>query len=272
MRQKLGQHFLINKSAIQKIVAALNLQPNDTVIEIGPGKGSLTLPLIKICREINCQLIAVEKDPTLAKELGENIQITNHKLQIIEGDALKVLSGIIPNSLFKIQKYKVVGNIPYYITGKLLRVLSELENKPELTILMIQREVAERVCAQQPKMNLLAAAVQFWANPAMLFTLQPSDFSPPPQVESAVIKLALRTAANSSQPDNYYRLIRAVYKQPRKTLFNNLRSGLEIRENELKTALKTLKIDPESRPQNLSLAQLELLTNLLFVSLGKKEL
>src|SRR3989344_2057876 len=242
MRQKLGQHFLINKSAIAKIVAALNLRPNDTVIEIGPGKGSLTLPLIKICQEINCQLIAVEKDPTLAKKF----QITNSK--------------------FKIQKYKLVGNIPYYITGKLLRVLSELENKPELTVLMIQKEVAERACAQAPEMNLLAAAVQFWADPALLFSLKPNDFSPPPQVESAVIRLALRPTANGPQPDNYYRLIRAVYKQPRKTLFNNLRSGLKIGENELKTALKALRIDPEGRPQNLSLAQLELLTNLLFVS------
>src|SRR3989344_1295860 len=131
MRQKLGQHFLINKSAISKIVAALNLRPNDTIIEIGPGKGSLTLPLIKICQEINCQLIGIEKDPTLAKELGENIQITNPKLQIIEGDALQALPNIIHNSLFKIHEYKIVGNIPYYITGKLLRVLSELENKPE---------------------------------------------------------------------------------------------------------------------------------------------
>lgn len=266
MRQKLGQHFLINKSAISKIVANLNLQPGDTVIEIGPGKGSLTFPLIKKCREINCELLAIEKDSILAGAL----EAKNLPLKIVRGDALKELPRLF--SELPVSNFKIVGNIPYYITGKLLRVLSELEKKPELTVLMIQREVAERVCAQPPQMNLLAAAVQFWANPAILFTLKPDDFSPPPQVESAVIKLTLRSTASSSQPANYYRLIRAIFKQPRKTLFNNLRSGLEIGENELKSALKTIKIDPESRPQNLSLGQLELLTNLLFVSSRKKEL
>ncbi len=260
MNKNLGQNFLVNQYAIKKIVAVLNLKPDDTVIEIGPGKGALTFPLIKQCKKLGCELIAVEKDPQLAQDL--KLKISKRKTKIISGDALNILPSLIQahHSLFKIHNLKLVGNIPYYITGQLLRVISELRIKPSLTVLMLQKEVAERIISQPPQMNLLAAAVQIWAEPKILFTLKPNDFKPRPKVESAVIQLVAKRSAPDTE--RYYKILHIVFKQPRKTLFNNLREGLKTPKYKIEKALKTLKIDPLCRPQNLSLAQLKELAEL----------
>ncbi len=271
MKKTLGQNFLVNKTAIKKIVAVLNLQPKDTIIEIGPGQGALTFPLVKQCRRLDCEIIAIEKDPVLANQFKIQSASWRTKFKIIEGDALKVLPILIGahHSLFKIQNLKLVGNIPYYITGQLLRIISELKIKPSLTVLMLQKEVAERIIAEPPKMNLLAAAVQIWAEPKIIFTLKPDNFKPRPKVESAVIKLTAKitndpmpTGRQELPMTNYYRMIHIIFKQPRKTLFNNLRQGLKTPKYKIEKALKTLKINPQSRPQNLSVAQLKELAEL----------
>ena len=263
IRKHLGQHFLINKSAIKKIITALNLQPSDTIIEIGSGKGALTFPLLEECKKIGGKILAIEKDPQLAGDL--ELGIRNYRgIEILRGDVLKILPTLIHNSSFIIPNYKIVGNIPYYITGKLLRILSELENKPSLTVLMIQKEVAERICAKPPRANLLAAVVQFWAEPKIIFTLKPRDFNPPPKVNSAVIELESRIQSLESRTiKNYYKLIHVIFKQPRKTLLNNLGAGLKMPKNQIEIALKSLKIDPNSRSQNLSLDQIKGLSSLL---------
>lgn len=267
MKQKLGQHFLTNPTAIKKIVAALDLKSGDTVIEIGSGKGALTLPLLEKCKEIGCKLIAIEKDPSLAKFLGENIQLPITNFQIITGDALKIIPELTKSYKLKAKSYKIIGNIPYYITGKLLRILGDLITSYQLPVtnivLMIQKEVAERICAQPPRMNLLAAAVQFWAEPKILFTLKPEDFSPMPEINSAVIKLTLSPKPSTLNPNVYYQFIHAAFKQPRKTLVNNLGIGLKKPKNEIENALKSLGLDPKIRPQNLSIKEIELLTTLL---------
>jgi 16S rRNA (adenine1518-N6/adenine1519-N6)-dimethyltransferase len=258
MKQKLGQHFLINPAAIKKIVAALSLEAGDTIIEIGPGRGALTFAILEKCKKINCKIIGIEKDPKLGfrvQGLGDRKNLT-----IMIGDAIKILPKITkPYTLTPIP-YKIVGNIPYYITGKLLRILGELENKPKLIILMLQKEVAERICAQPPRMNLLAAAVQFWAEPKILFTLKPDDFSPPPKVHSAVI--VLNPKPSTLNPEPYYKMLHIAFKQPRKTLVNNLGTGIKMPKSELENALKKAGINPQIRPQNLSQNQLELLTTL----------
>jgi 16S rRNA (adenine1518-N6/adenine1519-N6)-dimethyltransferase len=270
MNKHLGQHFLINKSAISKIVTALDLQKGDIFIEIGPGKGALTLSLAENFQFLipNSQIIAIEKDKKLAKELKKRIQNLKLKnIEIIEGDALKILPSIITNyhKIRTITNYKIVGNIPYYITGKLLRLLGELitnqsyEAKPrkiENIVLMLQKEVAERIAAKPPKMNLLAAAVQFWAEPKILFTLKPKDFSPAPKVNSAVIKLTPKPMTYDLRPMTYYKFIRTLFKQPRKTILNNLRTYEVLRLEIIKDKLKKLGINPQSRPQNLSIEQI----------------
>lgn len=263
MRQKLGQHFLNNPRAIQKIVSALDLQKTDLVVEIGPGRGALTFPLLKKCRETDCRLIAVEKDLQLAKNLETGIKNREGEIKIIAGDILEVLPKITADFQPPAASYKIVGNIPYYLTGKLLRILGELDNKPELAVLMLQKEVAERISGKPPAMNLLAAAVQFWSVPKIIFSLKPGDFRPPPEVESAVLKLkTLKEKIGPEIASKYYQLLRLVFKQPRKTLLNNLKAVSKAK-TEIEIALKTLKIDPQSRPQNLSLIELKKLASTL---------
>ncbi|NCN52916.1 ribosomal RNA small subunit methyltransferase A [Candidatus Wolfebacteria bacterium] len=254
MNKLLGQHFLINKEVPEKIIKALELNKGDVVIEIGPGTGALTFPLIKKCQELDCKLIAIEKDKGLIKNF-EN----KNGLEIFFGDALKDLEKIIPKN----KNYKLVGNIPYYITGKLLRTISELKNKPTNTVLMIQREVAARITSRPPNMNLLAAATQLWAEPKSLFNLPPTDFDPPPQVSSTVIRLkSIDNKMNEKEVANFYKSLHVIFKQPRKTLFNNLREGMEIPQEDIKIGLNKLKIDLQLRSQNLSLDEIKSLTNL----------
>ncbi len=232
-----------NTNAISKIIAALDIKKDELIIEIGPGKGALTLPLAEGCTQKSCKLIAIEKDAELAKKLGEN-------LQVIEGDALEALPDLV--SKLERKKYKLVGNIPYYITGKLLRIISELEHKPELTVLMIQKEVAERISAVPPKTNLLSAATQFWAIPEIILKLKPADFDPAPEVDSAVIKLTTKIETEENA-GNYYRLIHIIFKQPRKTLLNNLQKGLGIKKEKIEPVLSSLKLPLTARPQDLSI-------------------
>lgn len=241
MGQRLGQHFLINKSAVQKIIAALELKTEDTILEIGPGKGALTLPLLQVCKKIGCKLLAIEKDPKLA-EFPEG-----NNFQIIKGDALKILPELTNFN-------KIIGNIPYYITGKLLRILSELKPKPKLIMLTIQKEVAERIIAKPPKMNLLAAAIQSWAETKIIGYLKPEDFSPPPKVNSAILKLNTKILGITDEKSKkYYELIKILFKQPRKTILNNLKQGWKIDKNKIVKILSSLDLTGAERPQNLGL-------------------
>jgi 16S rRNA (adenine1518-N6/adenine1519-N6)-dimethyltransferase len=250
--RKLGQHFLVNKSAIGKIIAALDLERGDTIVEIGPGTGALTMPLAEKCRGLGCKIVAIEKDPELAKELGKNFQFSNTNFQIITDDALKFFL----NWKLKIDNWKLVGNIPYYITGKLLRIIGELENKPKLTVLTIQKEVAERIVAKPPKMNLLAAAVQIWADLEIIMNLKPKDFNPPPKVNSAIVQLKPNLSIPGTDSSKYYKVIKMVFKQPRKTLLNNLSAGLNLPKNKILEILKKIGLTGEERPQNLSVEKL----------------
>ena len=257
--KKLGQHFLVNKSKLEKIVEALELKDGDLVIEIGAGHGELTEELRSTNREL--RIIAIEKDPKLVKFLNSRFQILDSRFSVIEGDALKILPQISKSYILNSKSFKIVGDIPYYITGRLLRILSELENKPSLIVLTIQKEVAERICAQPPKMNLLAAAVQFWAKPEIIGYISKKDFRPIPKVDSAIIKILSiafkqRSLGKCYREGGYYKFIKILFKQPRKTIINNLIEGLKIPKEEIIEKLKLLKINPSDRPQNLSISQL----------------
>ena len=271
---RLGQHFLINRAAIKKIVAALSLESGDHVIEIGPGKGALTYPLAKRCAEIGCTLVAIEKDRELAAALTARFS-KNPATRIETGDAREILpqlvwklsagggsafGGEIGNPPAGRAGWKLVGNIPYSITGALLRVVSELEHKPTVAVLTIQREVAQRIVAQPPRMNLLAAITQTWAVPKIIAALKPTDFIPPPTVDSAVITLTPRTGAPAlREAQQRYALFKILFKQPRKTVFNNLRAALGA-----ETARRILgkhSISGTARPQDLDLSTLTALVD-----------
>ena len=288
MGRYLGQHFLINKDKVRKIVEALGLKDGDVIIEIGPGHGELTKELVNkfISLKINkFKIIAIEKDKKLVEILRNKMALPYREapcpdkaivgvvgaVEVIEGDALRILSKITNDLQLTTNDYKIVGNIPYYITGYLLRILGELEHKPSLIVLTIQKEVAERVCAKVGKMNLLAASVQFWAKPEIVDFISKKDFKPMPKVDSAIIRLAIRVQplATRENADKYYQFIRILFKQPRKTISNNLlvvccnakyANTRECREEIIKK-LRKLGIDPQARPQDLSIEQIkELLT------------
>lgn len=243
MPQRLGQHFLKNNEAIKKIIAALDLKEGEMVVEIGPGTGALTAELLKY----PIKLIGVEKDSYLAEKLSN---LANKKLIVINDDIITYLPKLITTN------YKLVGNIPYYLTGFLFRTISELKNKPSLIIFTIQKEVAERITAQPPHMNLLAASIQIWAEPEILTILPPEDFDPPPKVDSAIIKFKVKSLKFKVNLENYYKLIKAMFKQPRKTILNNLSEGLNISKEETKKILQEVSLTGEERGQDLSIEKL----------------
>ena len=249
-----------NKIAITKIIAALDLKDGDTIIEIGPGRGELTLPLSEMfeVQNVRGKIIAIEKDRELVMNHSSRIKHRTSDIELIHGDALKIIPDITKRLTLAANRFKLVGNIPYYITGKLLRVISELENKSAVTVLMIQKEVAERIVAQPPKMNLLAAITQFWAEPKILMTLKPSDFDPAPKVESAIIKFLPKT--DNLNAKHYYALVRIIFKQPRKTLLNNLSDGLEMGKKEILEKLRESGFNEKTRPQELNVEQIRKLS------------
>lgn len=273
--QKLGQHFLSDKKYLQKIAASLEISDNDTVIEVGPGHGELTVFLAKTCAEKNnTSLVLIEKDKSLVAglekqnfqlpifnfHLSSNDSIPKQKIALIEGDALKILQTLTENCKLKIENFtswKLVGNIPYYITGRLLRAISELEPKPKLCLITIQKEVAERLIAKPPRMNLLAASVQIWAEPTIIATIPAHAFNPPPKVESAVIKLRTKNLElGTEELINYYKMLHVLFKQPRKTILNNLADGLGKSKSEIGEKLEKIGVKPTNRSQDLQLENL----------------
>ncbi len=261
MRAKLGQHFLTDRVKLRSIAAALAPTKGEVVIEIGPGHGELTRELVGF----GARVIAIEKDVLLAEKLSNPRKGVENNVEVVVGDALRVLPQLVSRyGLGKAQLYLLAGNIPYSITGRLLRTLAELSEKPVRTVLTIQREVAERAVSEPPRMNLLAATIQVWAACHIVGYIPSSAFMPPPKVGSAIILLETRL---KEPPANYYVLTRALFRQPRKTILNNLVAGSEMlgfpNRPTAEKWLQKLKIDPSARAQELSVDTLTRLAEAL---------
>lgn len=252
----LGQHFLISSEVREKIIAAAELSSSDTVLEIGPGTGALTYELARRARAV----VAVEKDAVLAAALEKKLTHSGvRNVRVICGDILKMLPAALPLP----KNYKVVANIPYYLTSRLIRVLLEGPRPPKEMLLMVQREVAERIIARPPRMNLLALSVQAYGAPRILFPVSRSAFSPRPAVDSAVIHLKNIPreffAHNKINPELFFRLIRAGFHTRRKTLANTLTSLFESKKMAV-ALLEGTGIDPGARAERLSLEEWATLT------------
>ncbi|MCL4404130.1 16S rRNA (adenine(1518)-N(6)/adenine(1519)-N(6))-dimethyltransferase RsmA [Patescibacteria group bacterium] len=258
-KRSLGQNFVLNRGVSQKMAEALGSRPDETVIEIGPGHGELTEELRMENKE--SRILAIEKDERLIGPLQERFK-NDRNIEIIAGDALKLLPSIVSDAKYDMQNtgYGVVGNIPYYITGHLLRILSELDPKPRAIVLLVQKEVAERICARPPHMNLLSASVQFWADPEIFARVGRNNFHPAPKVDSAAVKIVPKNMT-AIEPDVFYPFLRGLFKQPRKTILNNLTAGREKSPDRegFRGELGRLGIDPASRPQDLTLNDIEML-------------
>ncbi len=239
--KKLGQHFLIDKKAIQKIIKAGNIKQSETVLEIGPGPGILTTELTKLAKKV----IAVEKDEKMCKMLKKEFEGI-HNLKIIEEDILKLNLNILEKN------YKVIANIPYYITSCLIRKLLEEKNRPKEIILTIQKEVAQRICSKPPKMNLLAVSVQFYATAEIISYISKKSFWPIPKVDSAIIKIIPFKSNSQKEKDNFFKIVRAGFSQPRKQLLNNLYKGLKLNsKKDVEQLLLKEGICPKRRAETL---------------------
>ncbi len=256
---RLAQHFLKDRDILKKIAAAAEPSDGDLIIEIGPGHGELTTELRAANKK--CRIIAVEKDPHLASALEKkfssdsNITIINSDIRDLLKSKFAKQTTSIENCNLKIENsfYKIAGNIPYYLTGRLLRLIGELPRPPRLTVLTIQKEVAARLTPPPNRYNLLAASVAWWGIAETLFSIPRGQFSPSPKVDSAVIKISLRPQIGSpAEAERYFRLVRAAFTQPRQLLVNNLTRGLKLPKAEISKALSSLSLPPNSRPQNLN--------------------
>lgn len=224
-------------------------KPVDLVLEVGPGKGALTRSLVRAFPKI----IAVEKDRALASDLTEALRkegVSN--CEIISGDVLRVdIAALLGN-----RTYAVIANIPYYLTSRLIRVFLERQKKPNYMILMVQKEVAERIVARPPKMNLLALSVQAYGKPRIVGRVSKKEFVPAPQVDSAIVKIShisrIFFANQKLDEKKFFQLLRAGFSQKRKKLANSLAgffSSKKIAEEKIKKA----GFLPNVRPQELSL-------------------
>lgn len=261
--RRLGQHFLKNKSVARKTAVTLRITAGETVIEIGPGHGELTAPLLEAIARVggDGKVIAIERDRTLIPSLETLAERSGGRLAVAEGDALKALPGVV-SKIAASDAYVITGNIPYYITGKLLRTVGGLKHKPRVAAFMVQKEVAERICAAPPAMNRLAASVQFWAEPKIIAYAPKKDFSPPPEVDSAVIFLQTKPGRPAVAPALYYKVVRGMFAQPRKTVLNNVTGMMNAGKERAKEALERAGIDLDVRPQNVSIDKLIALAKL----------
>lgn len=245
-RKELSQHFLVDQGALNRIVAAAELTAGQRVLEIGAGPGTLTRALLNA----GACVTAVELDRALLRVLEQELG-QHPRLRIVSGDILSLEAGELMDG----EPYAVVANLPYAITSAVLRHLLEASLPPQRMVLMVQREVAERIVARDGRMSLLAVSVHFYGQPRLVMRLKPAAFYPPPQVESAVIRIDLRPPPLPlQQREDFFRLVRAGFAQPRKQLRNSLAAGLGIEPQEAVRALEKAQIDPRLRAERLSVA------------------
>jgi len=259
-RKRLGQHFLIDEEVLGLIVSAAELGHNDVVMEIGPGLGVLTKELARQAGWV----LAIELDDKLAAILGESlasfINVTVINENVLEVDPAALLEG--QKTKFPLEgkgpfDYKVVANLPYYITSPVLRHFLEASLKPQIMVVMVQKEVAEEIVARPGRMSLLSVSVQLYGEPAIISYVPSDCFYPSPEVDSAILKIALypQPAVEISDKESFFTLVRAGFSASRKQLVNSLAQGLGVPKTETLTLLKMADIEPQRRAETLSLEE-----------------
>lgn len=253
--KRLGQNFLVDKGVVRKVIEAAELGPEDIVLEIGPGIGALTIELAKKVEKI----VAIEKDPKMIEILKERLK-NFQNVEIIKEDILKICP---ENYKLKTKSYKIVANLPFYLTAPVIRKFLESANQPRVLVLMVQKEVAQRICAKPPDMNLLAVSVQFYAKPEIINYISKKSFWPQPKVDSAIIRIdpQMNTDRKRINTDLFFKIARAGFSQPRKQILNNLSKKLNLNKEEIKAWLLKNDIQPSQRAETLSIKDWIKLTN-----------
>lgn len=248
-KKSLGQNFLQDKQILSKIIEVADLKADDFVFEIGPGEGILTESLLKNSRGV----AAIEIDQRLAENLEKRFK-SKKNFELINGDILKInLPRLVEEQKLEIEGYKVIANIPYYITSPIIRLFLETKYPPKVMILMVQKEVAERICANPGQMSLLSVSVQYYAKPELLFYVDKEAFYPVPEVDSAVIGITPNFSHVAKEESRkFFRILRAGFSAKRKTLCNNLSASLKIDKKVVGGVLGEAGISKKARAQELS--------------------
>ena len=242
-KKSLGQHWLQDKNTLKRICDEAKLTATDTVLEIGPGHGTLTELLV----ERAAKVVAVEFDDNLAKQLP--LRVSSDNLEVISQDILGLDFRVLPKN------FNVVANIPYYLTSNLIRTLSELPNQPERVVILVQKEVAQRVAAEPGDMSLLSVSAQLYWEVSLGDIVPAELFTPPPKIDSQVLIMQRRSKPLFKDLDEkfFFRVVKAGFSNRRKKLRSSLSSGMRITKPEAANLLNAADISPDKRPQELSL-------------------
>ena len=256
-KKSLGQNFLIDKNILKKIIKASNLEKENTIIEVGPGLGILTKALAKTAKEV----IAIEKDAKLTEILKK--ELSDYKnTKLINKDILKLNIKKILSETKKNINYKVISNLPYYITSPVIRKFLEEETKPKSITLLIQKEVAQRICKAPPDMSLLSTSVQFYGSPKIISYVSKNCFWPKPKVDSAILKIKniKNPGINEKQ---FFKIVKAGFSKPRKQLAGNLSKEFKINPENIKNILIEINLKEKTRAEELKVEQWKKLANKL---------
>ncbi len=242
----LGQNFLVDEDALNEIVLAADLQPSDVVLEVGPGLGVLTGELVKTAK----QVIAVEKDPRLVSFLKKEFR-DQKNLQILNDDILRFhLKKNLP------AEYKLVANIPYYLTSKLFQIFLESDHRPQMMVLMVQKEVGERVTAGVGDLSILGISVQIYSDAEIVAHVPKESFWPTPKVDSVILQITPKEKYPEIKDKKlFFRVVKIAFAGKRKQIQNSLVNGLKISKDEAAKILAASGIESTLRPQDIGIAQ-----------------
>ena len=242
-KKSLGQHWLKDPEILADIAEAAELTGDDVVLEIGPGLGTLTSRLLARANSVT----AVEFDADLARKLPG--QFPGKKLTVVNQDILQFDLNQLPKN------YKVVANVPYYITSKIVEKLMTAENKPSIAVLLVQKEVAERIAAEAGNMSVLSVSVQIFAEVELDIEVPRQFFTPPPKVDSQVVILRTRNNPLITPEDqrDFFRIVKAGFSAKRKKLRSSLSGGLGIDKSAVEELLKNAGISPDARAEDLAI-------------------
>ncbi len=263
-RKGLGQHFLIDEEVLKLIVSTAQLTPADVVMEIGPGLGVLTRELARELAKQAGRVVAIELDTNLAAILKQTLASFSN-VTIVNDDVLKIdpetllqeLKTKYPPETGSTFSYKVVANLPYYITSPVLRHFLEASFKPEIMVVMVQKEVAEEIVAKPGRMSLLSISVQLYGEPTIISYVPAQSFYPAPEVDSAILRVELypQPAVDVADIEGFFTLVRAGFSASRKQLVNSLAHGLELPKAEALSLLEKAGILPQRRAETLTLEE-----------------
>lgn len=258
-RKQWGQHFLVSRSILQRIIDAAEVSPNDDLIEVGPGRGILTRELARHARRV----LAIEVDAALVARLRTELA-TYQNLKVVHGDILDYpperLLSLFPSTEENPappESYLVVANLPYNIAAPTLRLFLDSPRPPKRLVVMVQYEVAKNIVASPGEMRLLSVAVQYYGRPKLVAKVLPQSFSPAPKVTSAILRIDPYPAPPVAVPSTvaFFETVRAGFAAPRKQLRNALAQGLGVPTDEAAQLLAHSGIDPQRRAQTLSLEE-----------------